>query len=183
MLPDLAEIKRQRKLHNLTQSELAKLSAVSQSLIAKIESGRLDPTYTNVRKIFTVLNNLDEKGQRRASDFMVPRIIMCHSEDHLSLAVSKMRQNSISQLPIIDSGITVGLVSESTVLDALAAGKDVSKLQIKDVMADAPPVISPQTPMQIVLDLLRYSPLVLIGGSGGKFVGVLTKSDIISAKR
>ena len=50
MLADLSEIRILRKQHNLTQSQLARLAGVSQSLIAKLEAGLIDPGYANFRK-------------------------------------------------------------------------------------------------------------------------------------
>ena len=47
MFNTLQEIKHLRKKFNLTQGELAKLAGVSQSLIAKIESNKINPTFTN----------------------------------------------------------------------------------------------------------------------------------------
>ncbi len=59
---DLKEIKVIRKKLGITQGELAKLSNVSQSMIAKIESNILDPSYTNACKIFNALNDLNNKN-------------------------------------------------------------------------------------------------------------------------
>ena len=52
MFPKLNEISKKRKILGLTQSELAKLAGVSQSLIAKLESGKIEPSYTKVKTIF-----------------------------------------------------------------------------------------------------------------------------------
>src|SRR3989338_5241600 len=51
MIAEITEIKIMRKRHGLTQTQLAKLSGVSQSLIAKLEAGIIDPSYSNVKKI------------------------------------------------------------------------------------------------------------------------------------
>jgi predicted transcriptional regulator len=40
----------------LTQGQLAKIAGVSQSFIAKIESGKIDPSYSKVKTIFDVLD-------------------------------------------------------------------------------------------------------------------------------
>ena len=51
MIAEITEIKIMRKRHGLTQTQLAKLSGVSQSLIAKLEAGIIDPSYSNVKKM------------------------------------------------------------------------------------------------------------------------------------
>ena len=47
----------------LTQTDLAKKANVSQSLIAKIESGKIDPTFTKTKKIFETLSYLEKKEE------------------------------------------------------------------------------------------------------------------------
>ncbi|MBI2575161.1 CBS domain-containing protein [Candidatus Woesearchaeota archaeon] len=178
MHPELSEIKRLRKLHGLTQSGLAKLANVSQSLIAKIESGRIDPAYTNVKRIFEVLGSISEQKEHRAEEIMVRKIISCSSSDSAATAIKKMKLHEVSQLPVIDRSIAVGLVTESNLLDLFADGKGVSGVKVAEVMQDAPPVISRKTPLRIVIDLLRYSPLVTIADNG-RFEGVVTKSDVL----
>lgn len=178
MFPELAEIKRLRKMHNLTQSKLAKLSQVSQSLIAKVESGRIDPTYTNVKRIFEVLNGLSEQKEHKAEEFMVKRIISCTSDESVTSAIKKMKTYGISQLPVIDRGIATGQVTETNLIDALATEKDVTKMNVSELMQQAPPIVSRKTPRKIILDLLRYSPLVLIA-ENGHLKGVITKQDIL----
>lgn len=182
MLPDLSEIKKVRRIHGLTQSGLAKLAGVSQSLIAKVESGRIDPTYSNVRRIFSVTEGLARGKEGLASDVMARRIISCSSGDSVSSAVGRMRAHGISQLPVIDHGALVGLVSESDLLELLAEGKDISRTRISGVMQDSPPIVSGKTPVRALIDLLRYSPIVLVA-DGARFEGVVTKSDILMAKQ
>ena len=75
MQPNLSEIKRLRKKHELTQAQLAKLALVSQSIIAKIEAEKIDPTYTKVSKIFEVLSQLEQKKEPKIDEFMVKNII------------------------------------------------------------------------------------------------------------
>ena len=53
---DIDEIKKLRSSLGLTQKDLAQRADVSQSLIAKIEAGRIDPTFSKVQKIFLAFN-------------------------------------------------------------------------------------------------------------------------------
>ena len=56
---ELSEIKKIRKNLGLTQTQLSKRANVSQSLIAKIESGKIDPTFTKTKKIFEHIKGLN----------------------------------------------------------------------------------------------------------------------------
>ena len=63
MLPDLEEIQKRRRSLGLSQKKLASYASVSQSLIAKIEGGKIDPSYKNVKRIFKALEN--EMGKQK----------------------------------------------------------------------------------------------------------------------
>ena len=86
----------------MTQSELANRSGVSQSLIAKVESGRIDPTYTKTQKIFKALSELEKKEEIKAGQIMNPKIVSVASNEPVKEAISKMKKFQISQVPVID---------------------------------------------------------------------------------
>jgi predicted transcriptional regulator len=182
MHPELNEIKRLRKKHNLTQSELAKLSSVSQSLVAKIESGKIDPAYTSVRKIQDVLSSISEEKEQKAEEIMIKRIVSCTGSEQLPAAIKKMKSNGISQLPVIERNIAIGLVTESIFLEQIVQGKPFASLKVRDIMQEAPPIVSKKTPVRIVIDLLRFSPLVIIADNG-VFEGVVTKTDVLKLRQ
>jgi predicted transcriptional regulator len=86
-----------------------------------------------------------------------------------------MKKYQISQLPVIDNHKLVGLVSESTILDALLNSK---ATQVKDVMQESPPIVSKATSIQVVSNLLKHFPMVAVSEEG-KLVGLITKSDLL----
>lgn len=176
MLQELDEIKYLRKKFNLTQLKLAKLSGVSQSMIAKIEAGRLEPTFSNAKKIFTVLNSLTEEKDLIAKDFIKNKIISVNSTTKLKEVIKKMKSYNISQLPVINSGVLVGLISESIILENLFSNK--TAILVEDVMCDPPPSVSVNTSIRIISNLLKSFQMVVINKKG-KLLGVITKSDLI----
>ena len=179
MLAELNEIKALRKRHNLTQSQLAKLSGVSQSLIAKLEAGLIDPSYSNFRKLHDVLTGLAEKKEPKAGYIVSERIISVSKNDMLSEAVRKMKHYGISQLPVMERDNLIGLIAETNVIESIHDGKDVRKLKTAEVMDEAPPSVPIKTPIKVVTELLRISPLVVITDKG-KPKGVVTKADVLS---
>ena len=52
MLPTLEIIPDRRRKLGLTQSQLASLAGVSQSYIAKLEAGKIEPSYIKIKSIF-----------------------------------------------------------------------------------------------------------------------------------
>lgn len=172
---EIEDIKRVRKKLNLTQGELANRAQVSQSLIAKIEAKRLDPTYTKVKQIFFVLEQLEQKGQLTASQLMSSKVISIEAASQLKDAITMMKKHQISQLPVMENGHLVGQISESTILDALIEGKHP---HVKDIMADAPPLVPKNANVSMISSLLRHCPMVVVAEQG-KAIGVITKSDLI----
>jgi len=178
---ELEDIKRLRRRFGLTQAQLAKASGVSQSLIAKLESGRIDPAYSKTQKIFLVLSGLSEKEEPKVEDYMIKRIISVKPNDSVGHAVGLMRKHQISQLPVMSKGKALGLVSERTVLEAMLRKENIDSLQVSEVMEEAPSLVSRKTPLKIVMDLLQYSPLIIITEAGA-CKGVITKADVLKAK-
>src|SRR3989344_1426456 len=172
---ELEEIREIRKKLGMTQSELANRAGVSQSLIAKIESGRIDPTYTKAIKIFAALSELEKKEEIKAEQLMTSRIIGVEPDDSIKDAISKMKKSQISQLPVIENHKLLGLVSESNILDAMLNSKSTS---VRGVMQEAPPIVSKTTSVSVVSSLLKHFPMVAVSEQG-RLIGLITKSDLL----
>jgi|TARA_B100001971_G_C18254880_1_gene581215 predicted transcriptional regulator len=176
MITEISEIKTLRKKLGLTQSQLSKIAGVSQSLIAKIEADRIDPTYTKVKKIFTALSDFGKKHELKADDIMNKKIISVKPGEKISEAIKKMRKFGISQMPVIDEHKSIGVVSEAIILDSILEKKG---NKIKEIMQDPPPIVSKNTPVAVISQLLHSCPMVLVSESG-KLNGVITRSDILA---
>ena len=175
MTYELEEIKKIRKKIGMTQTELANRSGVSQSLIAKIESGRIDPTYTKTQKIFAALSDLEKKEEIKAGQIMAGKIISVAPADSIKEAIAKMKKSQISQLPVVEDHKLVGMVSESTILEAMLNSK---ASHVREVMQEAPPIVSKVTSIQVVSNLLRHFPMVVVSEEGN-LVGLITKTDLL----
>ena len=175
MTYELEEVKKIRKKLGLTQTELANRAGVSQSLIAKIESGRIDPTYSKTKKIFAALSELEKKEEIKAEQLMTSRMISVEPNDSIKDAISKMKKFQISQLPVIENHKLLGLVSESTILDAMLNSKSAS---VREIMQEAPPIVSKTTSVNVVSSLLKHFPMVAVSEEG-KLIGLITKSDLL----
>ncbi|MFH0867743.1 MAG: CBS domain-containing protein [Candidatus Woesearchaeota archaeon] len=173
---ELSEIKKIRKSLGLTQTDLSKRANVSQSLIAKIESGKIDPTFTKTKKIFETLSDLENKEEVKAEELMNKKIISVAPDNDIKESINKMKKFGISQMPVIDDHKVIGLVSESTLLDALMSEKGKN---IADIMEEAPPIVSKRASIQIVSNLLKHYPMVLVSESG-KLIGLVTKADLLA---
>ena len=80
-----------RKQLGLTQIQLANLAGVSQSLIAKLESGRIDPSYSKVMQIVTALQHEQNKEKRTVEQIMTKSIASISPSDDVEKAIKLMR--------------------------------------------------------------------------------------------
>lgn len=176
-MQELEDIKKIRRQLGLTQSQLARKAGVSQSLIAKIESGRLDPAYSRTQRIFLTLKQLAEAEKPKVKDVMNRKVLRARPDQKPLSLIRKMRELGISQIPVFDRDHPIGLVTESTLLEK-TIDRDIRELSIRDVMGDSPPTVGPDTDLDIVSNLLKYFPLVLVMKKG-KVRGLVTKSDIL----
>ncbi len=181
MLPTLDEISRKRRQLGLKQTELAKQAGVSQSLIAKLESGKIDSSYTKVKTIFDVLERLEAKTKIREEKVVPNQIISIQKDEPVAKVVKLMKEHGYSQIPVFSGKQSVGSVSEKTILRAILAGKDltqISKLPTEDVMEEAFPQVSEDAPLELISNLLQTYPAVLVAKKGN-VTGIITKADLL----
>lgn len=179
IMESLELIKKRRIAVGATQKELSDLSGVSQSMIAKIEAGRAEASYSIAKRIFEALDSMAHSHDPRVKDFMVKKVLFCNVGDKVGDVVKKMKKGGISQLPVLDGKELVGLISESVLVDNMDRLSSLTK--VNEIMNDAPPVISEETSYKTTVSLLKEFSFVLVKGKKG-FVGLVTKSDILGAR-
>lgn len=175
-MDDILEIKKLRQKIGITQSELARQSGVSQSLIAKIESGNLDPSYGNAKKIFETLSSLEKGNEASARMIMHKKIICVQKTDTIKECIILMRKHNISQMSVQFKDKVVGHISESLLIDKILEGD--TNLSVGELMETSPPILPPETKQGVLTSLLRHFPLVLIEEKG-ELLGVVTKADLL----
>ena len=187
VLPKLEEIKKRRQALNLSQEYLARKARVTRVLISQIERNHHSPSYDTVDRIFTILeteeNEVMKKGMT-AGEICVPRpgtikkqLVTVSSHNTIKTAESKMGSDGeISQLPVIDKGECIGLVTSQSILKKPPGAKIV-----KDAMISRPPTISEDTQITIqIKSLLDNSPCILVSDKKtGKIKGIIVAWDII----
>ncbi len=183
MFYEIEEIKRRRKKLGITQKKLAELVGVSQPLIARIESGDLDPKLSLVKRIFEVLGELEGKGIN-AKKIMTSPVMSVSPDDGILSTVDIMRENGFSQVPVIKDGANLGCVTESSILRAIMTkGIDgAEEVKVRDIMDDPLPEIPPNETLENISKMLINNPALLVVESG-RIIGIVTKHDVMRAMR
>ena len=185
MLPELGEISKRRRSLGLTQSQLAHLVNVSQSMIAKIEAQSINPSYTSAKRIFDVMEQMERGTDTKAGEIATKKVVSVSPQDNLKKAATLMREAGFSQLPVIEQGRPIGSVSEKLVLSLIMAGKsmqDISTTPVLEVMEEAFPTVDEESDLTMASALLQYSPAVLLTRKG-KLTGIVTKADLLKVVR
>ena len=182
-LPTPDELKKLRLELSLTQHELATRAGVSQPLIARIESGDVDPRLSTLHKIFNAFEAA-RKEKIEVRKIMHPSVIHTSSDRSIEEAARIMEEHSFSQMPVIDNGVPVGSLSTDKIVRSMTDQdlKKVSHLLVRNIMDDSFPTVSPTTDANTVSRILEKNPAVLVLETG-KVVGVVTKHDIMKMLR
>lgn len=157
----------------------------SQSLIAKIESNRVHPSYDVVKKIFEYLDRIEQPRTGLAKDVEKRDLVWIRKSERVREAAEKMRQHGFSQLPVRDDkeDICVGSLSERQIVQSLLREPDPKSFYertVSEIMQEQFPVVDETIPITAVALLLQHSQAVLTARKG-KVVGIITASDLLSA--
>ncbi len=175
----LEDIQKLRIKFHLNQKELAQKAGVSQSLIAKIEANKIDPSFTKANQIFQALDQLREKEEVKAKELMKTKVCFAQYNGPLKDIIKAMKIKGISQMPVLHKGRVIGILSESTILNKIAEHPEkVHTFKAEEVMEEAPPIVSSNTGLRTLLELLREHSIVLVAEKGD-IKGIISKSDLL----
>ncbi|RLE68694.1 MAG: hypothetical protein DRJ43_05130 [Thermoprotei archaeon] len=179
-IPSPEELRALRKKAGLTQAELAKRAGVSQSLIARIEAGTVNPRLSTLVRIYSALREYVQE-EVAVSRVMHSPVITVDVEDYVEDIVRVMWDNGISQVPVLDrGGDVVGTVHERDVVEAFLRYKDKAlAMKAIDIMSDPLPMVSRTAKLSSAIRLLRSEIPAVLVIEGGRIVGIITRSDLM----
>ena len=182
-LIDPKQLKRIRMQLGYTQAGLAGAAGVSQSIVAKVEAGAVDPTFKTLKAISTALNSRIVNTGKKAADVMSSPVIGVNSDARLSECVAIMKKNAFSQMPVFSAGKMVGTITEGRILDLLTTAPDpaeVLKQRVGDHVQPVFAVVGRDTPLEALFSLFGFLPAVMVV-SGETVLGIITKIDMLAA--
>jgi len=174
------ELKALRKRAGLTQAELARRAGVSQSLIARLEAGTVNPRLSTLMKIYRALKEYVEE-EVPVSSIMHSPVIYVTINDKLDRVVELMWSHGISQVPVLDcDGRVVGTIHERDVVEAFLKHREKAlELRAMDIMSEPLPMVQSTAKLSSVIKILRSDIPAVLVVDGWKLVGIVTRSDLM----
>lgn len=180
MFEDLSSIKTRRLRLGLKQNQLAELANVSQSLIAKLEKSKLEPSYSIAIKIFQTLESLEHKKEKKCSEVMTTKVLGVKPNDKISKVSEIMKKHSVDQLPVIRGHQVVGSISESLIFTKMLEEdkKELLDMKVEKIMSNPYPMVNTDMPLSSILPMLKTEDAILVS-ENRKIVGIITKNNLI----
>ena len=187
-IPSPEELQQLRRKVGLTQSELASRAGISQSLIARIERGHVNPSLATLRRILAVIEE-ERKVRHRVRELLqwkrrvskLPPLIWVSPNDKVRRAVLLMERHGISQLPVIDRQTPIGSISERTIIRQLMpiGSEAVFSKSVREVMEPPFPTVDVDASIEVVFAQIASGAEAILVLDRLKPVGVITKIDVI----
>jgi CBS domain-containing protein len=116
---------------------------------------------------------------------MEPALSTVKPDDHLAAAAYLMKHGHATALVIVDdeeSKRPLGLITEADIVRAVADGKDVNEVRIRDLMTTSPTVITASMSVRDAAESMlaghfRHLPVVNDGG----LIGIVDIRDVCRA--
>ena len=177
------QLKKIRTQLGYTQAALARAAGVSQSIVAKIEAGAVDPTFNTLSAISQALRATTTKQSKKAADVMSSPVVGAQAEDTIKRCAELMKRRGYSQLPVFNGERMIGTITDSHIVTLLSEAGDPRVLLNDKVGNHILPVfavVGRDTPVDALYSLFRYLPAVLVG-TGDKAEGIITKIDLLTS--
>jgi cystathionine beta-synthase len=107
-------------------------------------------------------------------------IITTEPEESLRKVYIKMRENGISQLPVLDNDHVIGILDESDMLLAMLGKKNKFTACVKDAMAENVISIKWSSSENELLEILKKDYVAIVEDEQGGFYGIITKIDYLT---
>lgn len=126
----------------------------------------------------TVADLLAQKSKSAHSSRAKGDIFTASLGDKISQVVELMKSHDISQLPVLDAGRVVGIITESNVLDHLL-GEGSGDKAIDDLVEARFAIVEPSNRVKIIGQFFKQNKVVIVVDDADKLVGIITKIDFI----
>lgn len=120
---------------------------------------------------------------KTVGEIIITNTLFAMEESPAYAVAMNLLSKSFQGLPVLNSsGKVVGKVTEINLLKALKAGKDLRNTIVKEIMADPPPAVSTETPLERAVEIMEAHQLVRLPVlKGDRFLGSVSRHDLLRA--
>ncbi len=106
-------------------------------------------------------------------------LITADVSDPLGSVIKAFKESGVSQIPVLDEGRLVGILTESDVLHVMVDGRASNETAAFEVMERKLATLPPHAPAAELVRLFDEGNVALIVGDDQRLLGILTKVDLI----
>jgi len=201
VLPEIKEIEQRRiqmdftirsfvnTINNLGDKE--EKDQLSAAWLNQVEREKIpNPSYFKIKQIFDFLECEENKNQITAEELCVPHkkfkkiskskttMEFCKLGTNILDVYNIMKKYGISQMPVLENGYCLGMLTKKTVFD-LVFGSKLAKIYVHEkILEHNYNTVNVKTPLNSIRRILRYFDYALVEKEG-IIHGILVKDDII----
>lgn len=178
MIVSIAELRQYRIDAGYSQAELALEVGVTQSYIARMEKGGLDPKYSIVCAIIEVVKGLRDLT---CGDVMNSTPSTIDARQSVSMAKDLMNRRRVAILPVVKSARVIGCITDVDI--SRNEHLNLNQLSVEAILNPLGiPTVDEQTPVLTMIPLLDTYQAVVVQ-SAGRLTGIISRGDISKLKR
>ena len=207
VLPEIKEIEQRRikmdftirlfvnTINNLGGKE--EKDQLSPAWLNQVERGKIpNPSYFKIKQIFDFLECVEKEKQITAEELCVPHKKFKKTSKSKSTATMEfcklgtpildvhniMTKYGISQMPVLENGYCLGMITSKTVFD-LVFGSKLAKIYVDKKFLDHNyNTVNVKTPLNSIRRILRYFDYALVEKEG-IIHGILVRDDITNESK
>ena len=108
-------------------------------------------------------------------------LVFAGPDETVREALGKMNENSVTQIPVLDDGRSVGSLTESTVLMKLLENRELLDAKVRDTMSDGFPVVDVDAGFEEIKSKLKSAPAVILE-EFKRVRAIITRADLLDLR-
>jgi len=109
-------------------------------------------------------------------------LIFVAPDEIVSIALAKMNEYAVTQIPVLENNQSVGALRESQILTKLLENRDLLNAKVSEVMGKSFPVLDVDASFNEIKAKLQKSPAVLIEDFK-RITGIITRTDVLDLQK
>jgi len=167
---------------------------LSPAWLNQVERGKIpNPSYFKIKQIFDFLECVENEKQITAEELCVPHkkfkktskskstatMEFCEIGTPILKVHNKMMEHKISQMPVLENGYCLGMITSKTVMDLTLEG-NLAKIYVdKKILDHNYNTVNVKTPLNSIRRILKHFDYALVEKEG-IIHGILVRDDLIN---